>query len=309
MAVQFATDLVANTPADDNSLADEGVDVDRPLAAAFELLSINVAGTWPMVWRAVEKNGHFAREFFAQPAMDPNSKTALDVVRCVHEHQLADMYIWVARHSAPTRKDHEFGIITPEKALDWLGRVIIDGLARRGTAEASRQVRRIKETLPGEPLEFLTRSTEELVRRNTWRPMSPSDLLDLARSASTLPQGADRPWSTQVNTESLAGQHRTTADKKPRTSGARGSRPSRRNAKYEAIDKTLREIADARPKNHEDVFRLLDEGKVAVPNRKPFRAAGGWLKGFQRDRHAASVWLSQDWGRLMLPPFAPGPKK
>jgi hypothetical protein len=198
-AVQFATDLVANTPADDNSLADEGVDVDRPLAAAFQLLSINVAGAWPMVWRAVEKNGHFAREFFAQLALDPNSKTALDVVRCVQEHQLADMYIWVARNSAPTRRDHEFGIITPEKALAWLGRVVIDGLARRGTPEASRQIRRIKESVPGEPLEFLTRSTEELVRRNTWRPMSTRQFLDLvlpsnpSRTVESSPSSSDSP--------------------------------------------------------------------------------------------------------------------
>ncbi|MGA7415175.1 MAG: hypothetical protein WBW33_32185, partial [Bryobacteraceae bacterium] len=86
-------------------------------------------------------------------------------------------------------------------------------------------------------------------------------------------------------------------------------KPARRSAKYEMIDETLREIADACPKDHAEVFRLLDEGKVAVPNRKPFKAAGGWLKGFQRDRHSASVWLSQAWGKLRLPAFPPGPKK
>jgi len=76
--------------------------------------------------------------------------------------------------------------------------------------------------------------------------------------------------------------------------------PVRRNERYERIDKALREFAATRPKSHQEVFRLLDDRKVAIPNRKPFKAAGGWLKGFQRDLHAASSWLSQDdWVSLL----------
>jgi len=88
-----------------------------------------------------------------------------------------------------------------------------------------------------------------------------------------------------------------------------GKKPARRNERYEGIDQALRDFAAARPKNHGEVFRLLDDRKVAIPNREPFKTAGGWLKGFQQNPHAASVWLSQAWGRLGLPAFAPGPKK
>jgi hypothetical protein len=87
------------------------------------------------------------------------------------------------------------------------------------------------------------------------------------------------------------------------------SKPVRRSTKYEAIDRELIKIAKARPKSHEEVFRFLDGRTLAIPNRRPFKDAGGWLKGFHQNRHAASVWLSQAWGRLGLPPFAPGPKK
>jgi hypothetical protein len=87
------------------------------------------------------------------------------------------------------------------------------------------------------------------------------------------------------------------------------NKPIRRNAKYQEIDRALREIAAARPKNHEEVFRSLDGRKVFMPNRKPFKVAGGWLKGFQQNQPAARTWLSQAWARLKLPPFAPGPKK
>ena len=86
-------------------------------------------------------------------------------------------------------------------------------------------------------------------------------------------------------------------------------KPTRRNTKYEVIDKALIEISGARPKNHEEVFRFLDERKVAVPKRKPFKTTRGWLSGFQHNPHTAGAWLSQAWGRLGLPAFARGPKK
>jgi hypothetical protein len=86
-------------------------------------------------------------------------------------------------------------------------------------------------------------------------------------------------------------------------------KPVRRNVRYEGIDRALREFADARPKSHEEVFRLLEDRKIPIPNRKPFKSAGGWSKGFQQNRHSASVWLSQAWGRLGLPAFPRGPRK
>jgi hypothetical protein len=91
--------------------------------------------------------------------------------------------------------------------------------------------------------------------------------------------------------------------------GHGGKKPVRRNAKYEEIDRALREISAARPKSHEEVFQFLDDRKVAIPSRKPFKVAGGWLKGFRQNHPAASAWLSQAWGRLELPAFARGPKK
>jgi hypothetical protein len=93
------------------------------------------------------------------------------------------------------------------------------------------------------------------------------------------------------------------------TRGRSRKKPVRRNATYESIDLALNNISEARPKNHEEVFRFLDGRKVGLPNRKPFRSAGGWLNGFRQDRHLASVWLSQAWGRLGLPAFPPGPKE
>jgi hypothetical protein len=106
--------------------------------------------------------------------------------------------------------------------------------------------------------------------------------------------GAPKPHKLEANPSA-----------KPR----RAKIPPRRNTKYERIDSALREISDARPNNHEEVFRSLNDRKVPIPNRNPFTSTRGWLSGFQRDRHAARAWLSQRWAALKLPAFARGPKK
>jgi hypothetical protein len=88
---------------------------------------------------------------------------------------------------------------------------------------------------------------------------------------------------------------------------AKGAR--KRNTTYEKIDKALRAIGKSQPDSHKEVFEQLGNRKVPLPNRKPFRPAGGWLEGFEQDKHTASVWLSQACSRLGFPYFPRGPKK
>ena len=166
-----------------------------------------------------------------------------------------------------------------------------------GVIEASAQLCWRLALQPGSP--------EELVRPNALRPISPLDLI--ARSASILSRGADLPGSTRGNIVTHSGKQRPTADKIPQTSGARRAKPSRRNAKYEAIDKTLCEIADSRPSTQAEVFQSL-EGRVGIPPAEPFLAAGGWMAGFRQDTAGARAWLSKRWAESDLPPLPRGPK-
>jgi hypothetical protein len=85
-------------------------------------------------------------------------------------------------------------------------------------------------------------------------------------------------------------------------------KPARRDPRYEKIEKALRQIAEARPKNHNEVFSLLDERGIPLPRAAPFVGAKGWLAAFHKDKHAARVWLSKAWSRLNLPSFSRGPK-
>ena len=122
-------------------------------------------------------------------------------------------------------------------------------------------------------------------------------------SSNTPPLAGDVAGSSAQSTAVLADQEAHLPEESQKT-----RKPVRRNSRYEEIDRALREISEARPKSHEEVFRFLNDRGVGVPNRRPFKVAGGWFKGFQRDGHAASAWLSQAWGRLGLPAFPRGPK-
>lgn len=102
--------------------------------------------------------------------------------------------------------------------------------------------------------------------------------------------------------------NRKTLANRAKEIGRTVKKPVRRNAKYELIDKALREISEAHPKNHAEVFRILDDREILLPNRKSFKTAGGWTRGFQRNPHEASAWLSTAWKRLGLAAFARGPK-
>ena len=82
----------------------------------------------------------------------------------------------------------------------------------------------------------------------------------------------------------------------------------RRHPRYLKIDVALREVADMRPKSHEEVFRSLDQRQVPFPHGALFEANRGWLAGFRKDRPRARVWLSKIWSSLNLPPFRRGPK-
>jgi len=86
-------------------------------------------------------------------------------------------------------------------------------------------------------------------------------------------------------------------------------RPNRPNPRHIQIDSALRQCADAKPRSHEEVLRSLDNRyKTLIPHAEPFRSAGGWLAGFQKDPARARAWLSQHWTCLGLRAFSPGPK-
>lgn len=89
----------------------------------------------------------------------------------------------------------------------------------------------------------------------------------------------------------------------------REKKVSRRNQKYEVIDKALQEIAESWPRTQEEILKSLDGRRVVTPPAEPFVTARGWMLGFKRDASAARAWLSKRWAELNLPSLPRGPKK
>jgi hypothetical protein len=190
LAIGIATDLVTNIPVDADT------DFGRPLEAALQLLSRDAKGGWQIVWRAVEANAGFATKLYTKIAFEPFSKATLELIHNLREDQLADMYLWLAKHGGAAEEEPGFGMVTPGRALGFLVRVVIDNLANRGTKEAYRQICRIQETLPDHRIDFISKSAEELVRRNTWRPVSASDLLALVMDGAQKESGGQAALQT-----------------------------------------------------------------------------------------------------------------
>ena len=90
---------------------------------------------------------------------------------------------------------------------------------------------------------------------------------------------------------------------------ARTSRPGKRSSKYEAIDRALQAIDEAKPKSHLEVFNYLDKRVRNLPNAEPFVSARGWVVGFRKDPVRARSWLSKRWSVLNLAQFPRGPKQ
>jgi hypothetical protein len=90
---------------------------------------------------------------------------------------------------------------------------------------------------------------------------------------------------------------------------AAARKPGRPHSRYQKIDEALRRIADSQPKTQSEIFKGLDEAKIAVPNSEPFHSARNWSLGYRNNRHRASSWLSTRWRVLALEPLPRGPKK
>ena len=75
---------------------------------------------------------------------------------------------------------------------------------------------------------------------------------------------------------------------------------------YKAIDEALVGIAESKPSDHQEVFRLLDSRGITRPQLDWLQES--WVAGFLNYPERARPWLSKRWTKNGLPPFSQGPK-
>jgi hypothetical protein len=187
-------------------------------------------------------------------------------------------------------------------------------------------VDKVKQIMRASAAESFTARVEYYESQFSFSPAVLDDVIDetvdatLSLAPSRFGWGSRYKEAVPIIREELVAELRSILAKWPKSQPTSPAQPayqtdhqvkkrSRRHWRYIEIDQALQSIWEARPKNHAEVFQFLDERKVPLPSRNPFRDARGWLKGYERAPGRAASWLSQRWGRLGLPPFVPGPKK
>jgi hypothetical protein len=164
-------------------------DLDKPVMAAFELLEHDPPAAWDLVWPIIQANAAFGKGVLGMLAADPYGSTIAQIGSRLDERQLADLYIWLMRHGeAPGTKDEDAGKMTPRRALALLGRSVLHNLSNRGTTAASAEISRIDQAEPIEGVHRILKSANELVRQNTWQPLSPADFLSTVLDADADPK-------------------------------------------------------------------------------------------------------------------------
>jgi len=114
-------------------------------------------------------------------------------------------------------------------------------------------------------------------------------------------------WSNQFRAE--ATRWRSMLLTQPLRQEAKSTKtPPARNSDYERIDSALVKIAEAKPRTHKEVSKLLDSRGIPPPPAAPFGAYGSWVAACKNDPKRSTAWLSKRWRRNQLPAFPRGPK-
>jgi hypothetical protein len=149
------------------------------LIASRVLVENSNPSSWPFIWAIIQQDSSFGRELLELLAQRNMYRTQLNL----SETQLADLYIWLV-HEYPYDEDpdHSDEVIeysgTAEDNIARIRDNVRSQLVERGTLEACTQIQRLIQELP----DFTWLGTTLIdaqanMRRKTWQPMTPEELL------------------------------------------------------------------------------------------------------------------------------------
>ena len=154
----------------------------RATTAAKEMVEHASDAGWAVVWPAMQHDADFGRALVEDVAYCGSEGRAL--LARLHEAELADFYIWLAGQY-PHQEDREddSGPATPRDMVAHLRDSVLVVLRNRGTHDACTAVRRIMERFPQLDLRWTLYAAQVSFRQKTWRPLTPSQVIELAQRA------------------------------------------------------------------------------------------------------------------------------
>lgn len=152
----------------------------RAFVAASVLITHAKDAGWSVVWPAIQQDPEFGRKVVEDVSY--SDRYAVNVGQALSEDQLANLYVWLV-HQYPYAEDpkHE-GVYSPgprDNIAKWRN-AVLRLLQERGTPQACEEIQEIINKLPEiDGLKRVLLEAQTLVRRRTWKPPLPSEILQL----------------------------------------------------------------------------------------------------------------------------------
>ena len=152
----------------------------RAFAAAHALLTSTHDAGWPIIWPALQMDTEFGRKLLEAVAY--HDVHTGSIWSRLNETQLSDLYIWLVQQY-PFEEDPQIGemhtVSEREQIAHWRD-YLLNYLQGRGTDEACEAIEKIVSEFPNRlHIKKALIEARELLRRQTWTPILPHDILRL----------------------------------------------------------------------------------------------------------------------------------
>ena len=156
----------------------------KAVEAATALWSCAQDRGWSRLWPAFNADPEFGKEVMAKVAGEDRHQARS--IQNLTEDQLATLFIWLSKQY-PRSEDPDIGgfhcVGIRESIADYRDD-LLRNLQARATAHACDAIEAIKAALPGlSSLNWILRAAKQATLRATWRPLTPGQLLELARDS------------------------------------------------------------------------------------------------------------------------------
>jgi len=141
--------------------------------------------SWGKIWKYTSVDAACFKKIVFHMAGLRSKEIAIDGLA---ERQLADLYLLVSQHY-PHAKDPQIGgahtVTFRENISIWRDNTVLTTLKNKGSSSACSQLKRIMESMPDQKwLQYTWLEAVRIMRTSSWEPLSPAELLALARSNS-----------------------------------------------------------------------------------------------------------------------------
>ncbi len=166
----------------------------KAITAAKMLMLYTKDASWSIIWSAIQQDREFGREVMESVSYSTSYKGTVE--QKLKDECIADLYIFLVKEYPDVEEKQQNDSqdeeitgskawnITPKDSVKTWKDYIPERLQRRGTREACAALNKIIRELPElkDKLQWRLLDAEALVRRQTWKPYSPEEIIQLLSS-------------------------------------------------------------------------------------------------------------------------------